>query len=94
MFPIKIVNKRKGFFLKKRLSIFFTQNSVVKDDERKYLRPLPAHIKLELQLNNDKLNLVVVHDREGSMNIYSRPGMKKASCESCVMRMAHVSFAF
>jgi hypothetical protein len=49
---------------------------------------------LELQLNTDKLNLLVVHDREGSMNIYSRPGMKKASCESCVIRMAHVSFAF
>src|SRR3970282_1010384 len=34
------------------VSIFFT-NEIVKDDERKYLRTLPAHLRVEFQLNND-----------------------------------------
>jgi hypothetical protein len=33
----------------------------MKDEERKYLRKLPAHIKVEFQLNEDKLNLLLVH---------------------------------
>lgn len=39
------------------ISISFT-NSIMKDDERSYLRTLPAHIKVEFQLNEDKLNLL------------------------------------
>ena len=41
-------------------SISFT-NQLVKDEERKYLRTLPAHIQVEYQLNNDQLFLLMVH---------------------------------
>src|SRR5690606_37478876 len=43
-----------------KVSISFT-NEIVNDDERKYLRTLPAHIRIEFQLNNDHLNLLLVH---------------------------------
>jgi putative phosphoesterase len=52
-----------------KVSIAFT-NSVVKDDERKYLRTLPAHIKVEFQLNKDKLNLLLVHGSPRRINEY------------------------
>jgi predicted phosphodiesterase len=42
-----------------KISISFT-NSLVKPDERRYLRTLPSHIRVEYQLNNDKLNLLLV----------------------------------
>lgn len=42
------------------VSISYT-NSIIKDEQRNYLRTLPAHIKIEFQLNNDKLNLLMVH---------------------------------
>jgi putative phosphoesterase len=51
------------------ISISYT-NSVVKDDERKYLRTLPAHIRVEFQLNNDKLNLLLVHGSPRRINEY------------------------
>jgi putative phosphoesterase len=51
------------------ISIAFT-NSIVKDDERKYLRTLPAHIKVEFQLNDDKLNLLLVHGSPRKINEY------------------------
>ncbi|UPK72471.1 metallophosphoesterase family protein [Chitinophaga filiformis] len=51
------------------ISISFT-NSIVKDDERKYLRTLPAHIRVEFQLNNDKLNLLLVHGSPRKINEY------------------------
>jgi putative phosphoesterase len=52
-----------------KVSISFT-NSIVNDDERKYLRTLPAHIKVEFQLNNDKLNLLLVHGSPRKINEY------------------------
>ncbi|MBL0182286.1 MAG: metallophosphoesterase family protein [Chitinophagaceae bacterium] len=52
-----------------KISISFT-NSLVKPDERKYLRTLPAHIKVEFQLNNDKLNLLLVHGSPRKINEY------------------------
>lgn len=52
-----------------KISISFT-NSIVKPDERKYLRTLPAHIKVEFQLNNDKLNLLLVHGSPRKINEY------------------------
>src|SRR3954453_22974711 len=52
-----------------KISIGFT-NSLVKPEERKYLRTLPAHIKLEFQLNNDKLNLLLVHGSPRKINEY------------------------
>ncbi|MDF2193160.1 metallophosphoesterase family protein [Paraflavitalea sp. CAU 1676] len=51
------------------ISISFT-NQLVKEEERKYLRSLPAHIKLEFQLNNDKLNLLLVHGSPRKINEY------------------------
>src|SRR5688572_28849320 len=49
------------------ISISFT-NRIVKDEERNYLRSLPAHIKVEFQLNNDKLNLLLVHGSPRKIN--------------------------
>lgn len=51
------------------ISISFT-NSLVKEEERQYLRGLPAHIKLEFQLNNEKLNLLLVHGSPRKINEY------------------------
>jgi predicted phosphodiesterase len=51
------------------VSISFT-NEIVKGEERKYLRTLPAHIKVEFQLNNDKLNLLLVHGSPRRINEY------------------------
>lgn len=52
-----------------KISISYT-NSLVKPDERKYLRTLPAHIRIEFQLNNDKLNLLLVHGSPRKINEY------------------------
>ena len=52
-----------------KISISFT-NSIVKDEERKYLRTLPAHIRVEFQLNEDKLNLLLVHGSPRKINEY------------------------
>src|SRR5689334_15247795 len=43
-----------------KVSISYT-NSIVNSNERQYLRTLPAHMKVEFQLNSDKLNLLLVH---------------------------------
>ena len=51
------------------VSISFT-NEIVKEEERKYLRTLPAHIKVEFQLNQDKLNLLLVHGSPRKINEY------------------------
>src|SRR5690554_8188144 len=51
------------------ISISFT-NSLMKDEERAYLRALPAHIKVEFQLNEDKLNLLLVHGSPRKINEY------------------------
>ncbi len=51
------------------VSISFT-NSIVKDEQRQYLRTLPAHLKVEFQLNNDKLNLLLVHGSPRKINEY------------------------
>jgi putative phosphoesterase len=51
------------------VSISYT-NQIVQDEERAYLRTLPAHIKVEFQLNNDKLNLLLVHGSPRKINEY------------------------
>jgi putative phosphoesterase len=51
------------------VSISYT-NEIVKPEERAYLRTLPAHIKVEFQLNNDKLNLLLVHGSPRRINEY------------------------
>jgi predicted phosphodiesterase len=42
----------------------------VKEEERAYLRTLPAHIRVEFQLNHDKLNLLLVHGSPRRINEY------------------------
>ena len=51
------------------VSISFT-NEIVRPEEREYLRTLPAHIRVEFQLNNDKLNLLLVHGSPRKINEY------------------------
>ncbi len=52
-----------------KISISFT-NSIIGEEERNYLRTLPAHIKIEFQLNGDKLNLLLVHGSPRKINEY------------------------
>ncbi len=52
-----------------KISISFT-NTLVNEMERKYLRTLPSHIRIEFQLNNDKLNLLLVHGSPRKINEY------------------------
>lgn len=52
-----------------KISISYT-NSIVKPEERKFLRTLPAHIRVEYQLNEDKLNLLLVHGSPRKINEY------------------------
>jgi predicted phosphodiesterase len=51
------------------VSISYT-NRVVGEGERAYLRTLPAHIRIEFQLNRDKLNLLLVHGSPRRINEY------------------------
>ncbi|MGN6292992.1 MAG: metallophosphoesterase family protein [Chitinophagaceae bacterium] len=51
------------------ISIAFT-NQIIGEEERHYLRCLPAHLKVEFQLNNDKLNLLLVHGSPRRNNEY------------------------
>jgi len=52
------------------VSIAYT-NSIVGDEERKYLRTLPANIRVEFQLDDgDKLNLLLVHGSPRKINEY------------------------
>lgn len=51
------------------VSISYT-NQIVKSDERKYLRALPSHIRLEYQLNEEKFNLLMVHGSPRKINEY------------------------
>jgi predicted phosphodiesterase len=52
-----------------KVSISYT-NQIVKAEERQYLRTLPAHIRVEFQLNDDKLNLLLVHGSPRKINEY------------------------
>ena len=52
-----------------KISISYT-NEVVKDEQRAYLRTLPAHIRLEYQLNQDKRNVLFVHGSPRKVNEY------------------------
>lgn len=51
------------------ISISYT-DSIVQPEERKYLRTLPAHIRVEFTLNNDRLNLLLVHGSPRKINEY------------------------
>jgi putative phosphoesterase len=52
-----------------KVSISYT-NEVVKDEQRNYLRTLPAHIRLEYQLNEEKFNILLVHGSPRKVNEY------------------------
>ncbi|GAA4340710.1 metallophosphoesterase family protein [Flaviaesturariibacter amylovorans] len=53
-----------------KISISYT-NSLVKLEERRYLRTLPAHIRVEFRLSEGKkLNLVLVHGSPRKINEY------------------------
>ncbi|WP_116787865.1 metallophosphoesterase family protein [Flavobacterium psychrotrophum] len=52
-----------------KISIAYT-NEIVGDEQRAYLRTLPAHIRLEYQLNNEKLNVLLVHGSPRNVNEY------------------------
>jgi putative phosphoesterase len=52
-----------------KISIAVT-NALVNPEEREYLRTLPAHIRIEFQLNNHKLNLLLVHGSPRKINEY------------------------
>ncbi len=45
-------------------------NELVNDDNRAYLRTLPAHIRLDFQLNDDQLSLLLVHGSPRRINEY------------------------
>lgn len=45
-------------------------NRLVKEDERRYLRTLPAHIQVEYQLNSDPLFLLLAHGSPRKINEY------------------------
>jgi predicted phosphodiesterase len=45
-------------------------NQLVGDAQRAYLRTLPAHLRVEYQLNNDKLDLLLVHGSPRKINEY------------------------
>lgn len=51
------------------ISISYT-DSIVQPEERRFLRTLPAHIRVEFTLNNDKLNLLLVHGSPRKINEY------------------------
>ncbi len=61
-----------------KISISFT-NSIVNPSERQYLRTLPAHIRVEFQLNDDKLNLLLVHGSPRKINEYLFEDREEAS---------------
>ncbi|HEY0176141.1 MAG TPA: metallophosphoesterase family protein, partial [Pedobacter sp.] len=52
-----------------RISITYT-NEIVKEEQRAYLRTLPAHIRLEFQLNETQLNVLLVHGSPRKINEY------------------------
>ena len=45
-------------------------NELISDKNRKFLRDLPVHIKVEFQLNGDRLNLLLVHGSPRKINEY------------------------
>ena len=70
------------------VSISYT-NQITNPDERAYLRSLPAHIKVEFQLNNDKLNLLLVHGSPRKINEY----LFEDRDEKSLLRIMHDSGA-
>lgn len=51
------------------ISISFT-NELISEENRTFLRELPAHIRLEFKLNEEKINLLLVHGSPRKINEY------------------------
>lgn len=51
------------------ISISFT-NQIMEEEERQYLRTLPAHVRVEFQLNEEKITLLLVHGSPRKINEY------------------------
>jgi len=60
------------------ISISYT-NSMVRDGERAYLRSLPAHINMEFRLNDETVNLLLVHGSPRRINEYLFEDRKEKS---------------
>ena len=52
-----------------KMSIAYT-NEVVNSESRQYLRTLPAHLRVEFQLNDDRLDFLMVHGSPRKINEY------------------------
>jgi putative phosphoesterase len=52
-----------------KISISYT-NGLIEPDARAYLRTLPAHLRVEFQLQEEKLNLLMVHGSPRKINEY------------------------
>lgn len=52
-----------------KISISYT-NSIIGEPEREYIRSLPAHIRITYHINNEKLNLLLVHGSPRRINEY------------------------
>lgn len=52
-----------------KISISYT-NHLVQPKERNYLRTLPSHIRVEFKLNQDQMNLLMVHGSPRKINEY------------------------
>ncbi|GGH32651.1 metallophosphoesterase family protein [Dyadobacter endophyticus] len=52
-----------------KVSIAYT-NEIVKDEQRAYLRTLPSHIRLDFQLNDKPLSVLLVHGSPRRINEY------------------------
>lgn len=52
-----------------KVSIAYT-NEIIKDEQRAYLRTLPSHIRLDFQLNDKPLSVLLVHGSPRRINEY------------------------
>lgn len=52
-----------------KVSISFT-NQIIKEQQRAYLRTLPAHIRLDFELNDQALSVLLVHGSPRRINEY------------------------
>jgi len=66
------------------VSISYT-NRVVGEEQRAYLRTLPAHIRVEFRLNTEPLNLLLVHGSPRRINEYLFEDREEKS----LMRIMH-----
>lgn len=71
-----------------KVSISYT-NSIIGEEERNYLRTLPAHIHVEYKLNNDSLFLLMVHGSPRKINEY----LFEDRDEKSMMRIMETYFA-